>query len=335
MQLATLYELEQISVHFPHEIDWDHLPERCVIQIHWYPNPEFVARLAAQNVRVVVLARHPMDVLMSWLNLVYYKHEDGRCPGNGSCTECGIVGVAPGSDVFVDYAGSYYGRVMLCYSPAWWDKPGVARARYEDFLSAPAVELGRLVEQLGAAPGADRRGGRSPFAERDADQARGLAIPLLARSGRSLASFDPARRGALIYDGVHEPFDVLGYLCDPDETLDPLQAEFNWARVQLDSTRDHLIRVRDQQMNLAREVKAARDTGSDAQGVGDERRDHEETRRAFAMLARVSAPPAQTSGWLARWWRPSHAVSPSVPRPHYSSQSGVMSPSDRSTIDVE
>ena len=62
-------------MHFPHEIDWDHLPERCVIQIHWYPNPEFVARLAAQNVRVVVLARHPMDVLMSWLNLVYYKHE--------------------------------------------------------------------------------------------------------------------------------------------------------------------------------------------------------------------------------------------------------------------
>ncbi len=154
MQLASLYELEQISVHFPHEIDWDHLPERCVIQIHWYPNPEFVARLAAQNVRVVVLARHPMDVLMSWLNLVYYKHEDGRCPGNGSCTECGIVGVAPGSDVFVDYARSYYGRVMLCYSPAWWDKPGVARARYEDFLSAQAVELGRLVEQLGAAPGA-------------------------------------------------------------------------------------------------------------------------------------------------------------------------------------
>ena len=35
--LGSLYELEQIPVHTPEEVDWEHLPRRCVIQIHWYP----------------------------------------------------------------------------------------------------------------------------------------------------------------------------------------------------------------------------------------------------------------------------------------------------------
>src|SRR4051794_20484801 len=125
MQLAALYGLEQIPVHHADEIDWGNLPARCVIQTHWWPLDPFLEQLANNRVRVVVLARHPLDVLMSWLNLAYYKHQDGRCPGGGACTECGIAGVSPTSRAFLDYAAGGLGRLLLCHTPAWWYRPGV------------------------------------------------------------------------------------------------------------------------------------------------------------------------------------------------------------------
>ena len=79
--LRLLYGLEEITAHHASEIDGDNLPPRCVIQIHWPPTPEFVAMLEREGVRVVVPARHPLDVLISWLNLALYSHLDGKCNG--------------------------------------------------------------------------------------------------------------------------------------------------------------------------------------------------------------------------------------------------------------
>src|SRR5262249_14344681 len=112
MQLAALYGLEQIPVHSPEEIDWKNLAERSVIQIHHWPIEPFLGQLAANDVKVIVLARHPLDVLMSWLNLAYYKHQDGRCPGGEACTVCGIAYASPASDAFVKYAAGSPGRLL-------------------------------------------------------------------------------------------------------------------------------------------------------------------------------------------------------------------------------
>jgi hypothetical protein len=338
MQLASLYGLEQISAHFPDEIDWEHLPERCVLQIHWYPIADFVARLAAHGVRVIVLARHPMDVLMSWLNLVYYKHQDGVCKGQGACTECGIVGASPGSEAFVDYVRSYYGRVMLCYSPAWWDRPGILRARYEDLLAAPEIELGRLVTALGETP---MRAITEVAAEHSLREMR--TNPEVWRfhcwQGQSglWRRLIPATAARAIRDGVPEPFDVLGYPCDPDETLEPLQAEYNWARVQLDSTRDHLTRTREKQLLAAHAASAAQKALEDARrALSDEQRAHDETRHVLAALWRppVPAAPALNGWWdrvpgLSRWLRPSPPAAPFVPRPHYPGNAVVVPQSER------
>src|SRR5258707_11314411 len=40
--LANLYDLVEIPVHRPDEIDWENLPKRCVIQLHWYHEESFI-----------------------------------------------------------------------------------------------------------------------------------------------------------------------------------------------------------------------------------------------------------------------------------------------------
>src|SRR3954469_25854329 len=113
--LATLFDLEPIPVHRPEEIDWEHLPLRCVIQLHWYHEDTFIERLQRHGVRPVVMARHPLDVLMSWLNFAYYVHQEGLCPGPGVCLDCPIVGVLPRSEAFLEWTRSEYARCFLYY----------------------------------------------------------------------------------------------------------------------------------------------------------------------------------------------------------------------------
>jgi hypothetical protein len=299
MQLATLYGLEQIPVHFPTEVDWDNLPRRCVIQIHWYPIEPFLGYLGSHGVQVVVLARHPFDVLISWLNLAYYKHKDGICPGDGACTECAIAGASPRSEVFRDYACGEYGRVLLCHSPAWWERPGVIRARYEDLLAAPEVGLGRLAEQIGEAP-------LRPISEvvaahtirqmrTDPEVWRFHCWQGQAGLWRHLI---PAEQARAIAASVPEAFDVLGYPCDPDESLTPLQADHNWARVQLDATRDYLDRERAKQRKAERAISALTDDVERIrQALRDEQQAHDETRRALdSTRARLDAAAVHPSG---------------------------------------
>lgn len=273
--LESLYGLESIGAHFPDWIDWANLPRRSVIQIHWDPEPGFVRLLESHRVRVVCVARHPLDILMSWLNQVYYKHQDGRCKGDGGCTECGpdgIVGVFPRSERFMARVTGPGGRVFLSQTAAWWDRPGVLRTRYESLLENPHAEVSRLVDQIGEAP-------LRPIAEAVAERSfkemnstsevwRFHCWQGQAGLWRKLLTVPEARA---IYANVPEAFEVLGYPCDPDEALTPLQADYNWARLQLDSLRDQLSRNR--------ESRAIRDADA---ALDEERRAHESTRAALA-----------------------------------------------------
>jgi hypothetical protein len=281
--LAELYDLEQIPVHFPEHIDWDHLPRRCVIQIHWHPVGPFVGTLERHGLRVVVLARHPFDVLLSWLNYAYYVHFEGYCKGS-NCDECPIVGVLPRSDAFLNYVSGGLGRHLLSFSPAWWNRRGVTQVRYEGLVAEPDASLGRLVNQIGEPP-------RRPVGE----------IVESTSIGRMKPSQDvwqyhywqgqpclwrqmiPAEQARVIARSVPEPFEVLGYACDPDDALGPDQADQNWLRLQLDSTREHLslerLKHRKKTTELAALQEELRRTN---QLYRDEQRSHAETCRILA-----------------------------------------------------
>ncbi len=241
MVLSKLYGLDEIPVHHPDRIDWNQLPRRCVIQIHWHPRPEFVEALDRHEVRVVVMARHPFDVLMSYLNLAYYSHLDGRCHGAGICKECVLVGALPTSDAFFQFATSDEGQLLVSHGPAWWNRPGVIRARYEDLVADPEGEFNRLAGEIGESPRAPVASAVESTSIRHLMPVQGAWHFHLWQGQPGLwRSMLPPDRARAIAAAVPDPFTVLDYACDPDETLDPRQADRNWLSLQLDSTRDHL-----------------------------------------------------------------------------------------------
>lgn len=279
--LGSLYELEQIPVHTPEEVDWEDLPRRCVIQIHWYPNEPFLELLERHGIRVVVLARHPFDVLMSWLNYVYYTHQEGYCPGGGACPDCSIVGVLPRSQAFLEWTRTDYARGFVFHSPSWWIRPGVLRIRYEDLVADPAGSLARVADEIG-----ERL--RRPIAEVVEANAIGRKKP-----GNEVWHFHywqgqpglwreliPAAEARSIAASLPQPFEMLGYSCDPNEQLEPIQADQNWTRLQLDSTREYLRLERAKHRKTIKDLLLVREELGESLQI--ERDAHEQTRLALA-----------------------------------------------------
>jgi hypothetical protein len=259
--LKSLYGLEEMAADYPDEIAWNDLPRRCVIQIHWYPLEPFLRQIEEHQIRVVIPIRHPFDVLMSWLNYLYYVHQDGRC--SGDCGACGLVGVLPRSEEFLEYAKGYPGRSLLCHGPAWikWAPSMIHLLRYEDLVADAEAALGPLAEWVGEP---FRRSVRELAAENAID--RGMLNRDLwqyhfwqGRPGlwRQMLTAAEARA---IAERVPEPFEALSYECDPDPALGPAEADLNWLRLQLDSTREHLAIEKAKHRQTAKELATLRES---------------------------------------------------------------------------
>lgn len=243
--LGSIFELEQMVAHRPEEVAWEALSPRCVLQLHWHPNESFVTQLRRYGFRVVVLARHPFDVLISSLNYSYYVHLEGRCSGGGACPSCSTVGPLPRSSAHLDFACGECGRRSYSISTAWWPRPDVVRVRYEELVAAPEEVLARLAREIGQEP---RQSIAAMVGSTSIDE---------LKPGRDVwhyhywqgrpglwRSFLPAEEARRIAAANPEPFAVLGYACDPDESLDGTQADLNWLHLQLDSTRENLAMAR-------------------------------------------------------------------------------------------
>ena len=241
--LSATYGLEQFAVHAPWALDWEGLPERAVVQIHWLPEPDFLDRLARAGFRVVTLARHPLDLLLSSLNYTTYVHLSGRCPGGGACGECGVAGRTPRSPEHMAYATSKVGSAanLFTFSLRWWPRPEVIRVRYRDLVGEPIKELARIAGKIGAEP-------RVPAP-------RVLELTAIGRlkkiqdswhchywQGRPdlWKSMFPEAEARAIEAAHPEAFRAFGFDCDPDPDLEPSRADLNWLQLQLDSTRENL-----------------------------------------------------------------------------------------------
>jgi len=257
--IAALYGLEQMQVHFPDHIPWENLPRRCIVQIHWDPEPEFTERLDRAGFQVVAIGRHLFDILLSYLNYVYYVHQEGYCSGGGACEECVIVGQTPQSPQFREYAASDRAALLFGYTPKWWDRPGVIQFRYEDLIADAKPPLQNLVARLGEEPvrsiaeviEANAMGHMKP--NRDIWQYHfWQGRPGLWRS------MIPQDEALWLAEQRRDYFETIGYPVDPDPTLEPLQADLNWLQLQLNSTREHLGLERSKHRTLIGEAKDQR-----------------------------------------------------------------------------
>jgi hypothetical protein len=225
--LSKLYQATTLTVHTPLEVNWDSLPAACILQVHWHPERNFVAQLARSGFRVVVLARHPFDVLISILQFSLHDSTARWLEGEGG-NERSIFGAMPRSAAFLSYATGPRATALLSVSREWWSLPDCQTLHYESLVTNTIEELKRLTRALGT----------EPVTSIDA-AIEATTIPNLrkltqnnnhfwqgqANLSRKLFTSAEANTIAAAHAGSFEQF---GYTCNPDPELTDVQADANW-----------------------------------------------------------------------------------------------------------
>jgi hypothetical protein len=230
--LAQVLDLRSRSAHRPDEVDWASSEPRSIVQIHWEPDDAFLTTLKRYGFRVIVLARHPLDVLLSTLS---FSQHDGSTlrwlDGRGGDERC-LEGASPTSEAFLAYATGPRAQAILGVSAQWWEQNDVCRMRYEDLVSGAAGQLSGILADLGVAavrPIAD------VVAEANPQGMRNLSVGMQchvwqATPGIWKRLLTPSAAGA-ICDCHRQVLHTLGYRCDADESLDAARAEQAWERM--------------------------------------------------------------------------------------------------------
>ena len=145
--LASALRLEQDAVHNWKEVSLP-LPERYILQVHWYREPQFQEWLNENGFIPVVIARHPLDVLISILRFVKHEPQTRRWLEGDGELPVGLEQADPTSDVFLDWAVGSGAENLLSVSYAWWQNEKALRLRYEDAVHNPEETFGRLCGPL-------------------------------------------------------------------------------------------------------------------------------------------------------------------------------------------
>lgn len=217
------------------------LPRDCVMAVHLDRDPANVRLLESHGFRVLTIARHPFDTLVSILQFAIHDSESERWLQGQGGDESGLFGAMPGCRAFVEYAVGDRAKTLLNISAAWWGHPGAVAVRYEDLVRDPAGELVRLLAEF--CPG------RTVDLKEIVDH---LALEQLRKSSinnhfwkgepglwRQFLAAPVAREIAVAHG---ELFRALGYACDPDEALTDSRADRNWIAANGPSLRAALRR---------------------------------------------------------------------------------------------
>jgi hypothetical protein len=251
--LSTAYDLPRLSPDTLQQVEWSALPARCVLILHWPRVPALVSLLRQHDFQVVVLARHPCDVLISILQFCLHHDPDRWLEGAGG-NERSIVGALPTSLPFLTYATGSRAAALLSVSSQWWPDPEILQVRYEDLLADPHACLERLIARLAVKP---RRSIQEAVETNTLANLRRQHTAVQHHFWRGQAgtwrSVIPATQAGCIAAAHADIFAKLGYACDADPTLDDRQAEVNWYQLNwsrlvedLQTTRSRLAVARAQ-----------------------------------------------------------------------------------------
>ncbi len=228
--LAAAYRVPELALHRLTPADWATLPPQCILQIHANRTEEFARQLADHRFRVVTVARHPLDTLIS---ILQFAVTDGGThnwlEGRGG-DESGIFACTPRSRCFVEYASSPRANALFSVTRDWWQAPGVVGVRYEEMVADPAGELGKLCDAI------------APPRESDliSIAARHTVTRLRSRAGNGhfwqgrpgqWRELLPEAEASEIASAIPDAFSRYGYICNPDPTLTVSAADANWVRL--------------------------------------------------------------------------------------------------------
>jgi hypothetical protein len=137
--LGDILKLEQLAVHNYTELE--SIPDRAIVQLHWYREPHFQRFLRDYGFKTLVLSRHPLDVLVSILNFIRYEPATARWLEGNAEIPPSLVGQPPTSTEFLQYATSWGAENVLCISYQWWHDPDAIKVRYEELVKRPQETL--------------------------------------------------------------------------------------------------------------------------------------------------------------------------------------------------
>ena len=236
--LATLTGAVDLAVHTPEEIPWDEL-DSVILQLHWMPTPALLAMFEERGVRVVSIARHPLDVLVSIVQYARSGKETARWLDEQGGTEAGLTGQAPCRPDAVDYALSDRFAALLGVTPAWWQEAGTIRVTYEDLVADPVNTFTGLTSELGLSGDVEATLAANTLRSARSNQVDRWFHFWKGQPGfwRSLL---PASTVKAMFDKHAEVFEKLGYTVDPDPDLTEADAIANWYEADAESLKEQV-----------------------------------------------------------------------------------------------
>ncbi len=224
--LAATYDLQQYDAHRPEDVKWNSLADNCALQIHWRNTPEFAVLLETHRFKVVTLARHPLDTLISILHFAPHEPQTNRWLNGEGGNEATIIGRSPLSRDFLAYATGPRAKALLSVTREWWREPAAAKVRYEDLARAPQATVASLRQALGPA---DRAIADTlePFTLEKLRLTSANDHFWQGRPGlwKSLLPMKEAHAVSAAHAAL---FDELGYRCDPDPNVTHESADRAW-----------------------------------------------------------------------------------------------------------
>lgn len=149
--LADILKLEQIFVHNYFQAPLI-LPDKCILQLHWYREPNFQDFLRSNDFRVVVIARHPLDMLLSTLHFARLDKEANLWLGGNAEFTPSFLSAAPASPEFLEYATGWGAENLLSITHQWWHDQRALKVRYEDLVRDPMPHFTQLITSLNGSP---------------------------------------------------------------------------------------------------------------------------------------------------------------------------------------
>lgn len=228
--LRDAFGLDEIAAHNIFDLPLN-LPDNLILQIHWYREPTIQALITEQDCKVIVIARHPLDVLVSVLHFTRHDQSPDRWLEGNCEIPHALRSATPSSSAFLDYALSWGAENLLSVAYQWWHDHNTIKLRYEDLIADPIASLQSLAKSL-----------------------RHASIPVeewaAALSNNSLGKFQALQNkhgwqgrpnlwrelltphiASQIYHRHKRVFDVLGYSLPP-YALSEEEAERNWERLK-------------------------------------------------------------------------------------------------------
>lgn len=146
--LRDALALPELAVHNYRDLP-SALPDRAILGLHWYREPGFQAFLREGGFKVIVLGRHPLDVLVSVLHFVRHEPLTARWLEGNAELPPNLSAEKPFSAGFERYATSWGAENLLSVSYQWWFDSAAIRVRYEDLVRDPQAAFQGLIRGLG------------------------------------------------------------------------------------------------------------------------------------------------------------------------------------------